>query len=119
MPLILYVNGGAHLLEVLVETGADALGIDWRVDPADARARTSSRCALQGNLDPSILFADPVTVEREARRVLTEFAGRPGHVFNLGSGILPGTPVESMETLARVLGVPGWAPVTGSVPLLG
>jgi len=119
VPVILYVNGGAHLLEVLAETGADALGIDWRVDPAEARARTGSRCALQGNLDPSILFADPATVERETRRALAEFAGKPGHVFNLGSGILPGTPLTSMETLARVLGVPGWAPVTGSVPLLG
>lgn len=118
-PVILYVNGGGHLLEVLAESGADALGIDWRVDPPEARARTGGSCALQGNLDPTILFADPATVEREARRVLAEFAGQPGHVFNLGSGILPGTPLASMETLARVLGVPGFAPVTPTVPVIG
>jgi uroporphyrinogen decarboxylase len=111
-PVILYVNGGGHLLEVLAETGADALGIDWRVDAAEARARTKGRCALQGNLDPAILFADPATVERETRRVLEDFAGQPGHVFNLGSGITPGAPLASMETLSRVLGVPGFAPVT-------
>lgn len=102
-PIILYVNGASQLLEVLAETGADAIGIDWRIDPAEARARVGSRCAIQGNLDPTILFADPATVERETRRVLDGFGGEAGHIFNLGSGILPGTPVASMETIARVL----------------
>jgi uroporphyrinogen decarboxylase len=103
VPVILYVNGASQLLEVLAETGADALGVDWRVDPREAIARVGSRCALQGNLDPSILFAPPDAVEREARRVLDGFRGAPGHVFNLGSGILPGTPVASMERIAHVL----------------
>jgi uroporphyrinogen decarboxylase len=101
--VILYVNGASQLLEVLAETGADALGIDWRVDPRDALRRIGARCALQGNLDPSILFAPADAVEREARRVLDGFGGAPGHVFNLGSGILPGTPVASMERIASVL----------------
>lgn len=103
VPVILYVNGASQLLEVLAETGADALGIDWRVDPRDALRRVGARCALQGNLDPSILFAPADAVEREARRVLDGFGGAPGHVFNLGSGILPGTPVASMERIASVL----------------
>ncbi|MBL8862336.1 MAG: uroporphyrinogen decarboxylase [Planctomycetes bacterium] len=102
-PVILYVNGASQLLEVLAESGADAIGIDWRVDPREAVARVGARCALQGNLDPSILFATPEAVERETRRVLAGFREAPGHVFNLGSGILPGTPVASMERIAGVL----------------
>lgn len=102
-PIILYVNGASQLLEVLAESGADAIGLDWRVDPAEARARIGSRCAIQGNLDPTILFASPDVVEREVRRVLAGFGRDPGHVFNLGSGILPGTPVASMEAITRVL----------------
>jgi uroporphyrinogen decarboxylase len=106
VPVILYVNGAAQLLEVMADTGADVLGIDWRVDPAEAIARVGSRCALQGNLDPCVLFAPPPVVEREARRVLAAFGGQRGYVFNLGSGIMPGVPVASMETLQRVLSSP-------------
>jgi len=102
-PIILYVNGASQLLEVLADSGADAIGLDWRVDPKEALARVGSRCAIQGHLDPTILFAAPEVVEREARRVLDGFASASGHVFNLGSGILPGTPVASMEAIARVL----------------
>jgi len=104
VPVILYVNGGGHLLEVLLEAGADVLGIDWRVEPADAIARAGGRAALQGNLDPCVLFAPPAVVRAETERVLDAFAGQKGYVFNLGSGILPGTPVEGMEALARLLG---------------
>lgn len=103
VPVILYVNGCAQLLEVLAETGADVLGIDWRVDPAQAIERVGGRVALQGNMDPCVLFAPPAAVEREARRTLDGFRGAQGHVFNLGSGILPGTPVESVEALVRTV----------------
>ncbi len=103
VPVILYVNGCAQLLEVLADSGADVLGIDWRVSPADALARVGARVALQGNLDPCALFAPPAIVAREVARVLDEFRTQRGYIFNLGSGILPGTPVESMETLFRVL----------------
>ena len=106
VPVILYVNGGGHLLEVLADSGADVLGIDWRVDPRDAIQRVGDTVALQGNLDPCTLFAPPGVVEREARRVLEEFAGAPGYVFNLGSGILPGTPVEGVEALFRTVLAP-------------
>jgi len=102
VPVILYVNGAAQLLEVMADSGADVLGVDWRVEPADAIARVGSRCALQGNLDPCALFAPPAVVRAEAERVLDAFAGGRGfhgHIFNLGSGILPKTPVESMEAL--------------------
>jgi uroporphyrinogen decarboxylase len=103
VPVILYVNGASQLLEVMADTGADVLGIDWRVDPAEAMQRVGSRVALQGNMDPCILFAGPDVVARETTRVLDAFAGQKGHIFNLGSGILPGTPVESMAAIFRVL----------------
>ncbi len=99
VPVILYVNGCSHLLEVLADSGADVLGIDWRVNPAEAMTRVGSRVALQGNLDPTTLFAAPEVVAREARGVLDAFASQPGYVFNLGSGILPLTPVRSVEAL--------------------
>jgi uroporphyrinogen decarboxylase len=103
VPVILYVNGCAQLLEVLADSGADVLGLDWRVSAADAIARVGSRVALQGNLDPCTLFASPAVVAREVTRVLDEFRGQCGYIFNLGSGILPGVPVESMDALFRVL----------------
>ena len=103
VPVILYLNGGAHLLEVLAEAGPDVLGLDWRVDPADAIARVGGRVALQGNLDPCVLFAPPEVVRAEAERVLDAFAPQQGYVFNLGSGILPETPVASMEALFATL----------------
>lgn len=108
VPVILYVNGASHLLEVLADTGADVLGIDWRIDPADAIRRVGDRVALQGNLDPCVLFAPPERVREEAQRVLDAFADHPGYIFNLGSGILPKTPVESVEALFEtVLGRKG------------
>jgi uroporphyrinogen decarboxylase len=103
VPVILYVNGCAQMLEVLAEAQPDVIGLDWRVTPSDAIARVGARVALQGNLDPCVLFAPPDVIEREVQRTLSEFAHQKGYVFNLGSGILPGTPVESMETLFRVL----------------
>ncbi len=103
VPVILYVNGASHLLEAMAESGADVLGIDWRVDPRDAIRRVGSRVALQGNLDPCALFTPPGLVERAVREVLAAFRPQRGYVFNLGSGILPRTPVESVEALFRTL----------------
>ncbi len=103
VPVILYVNGCHHLLEVLVEAEPDVIGIDWRVSLREARRRVGKGIALQGNLDPCILFAPPAVVEREVNRLLDEFGEDPGWIFNLGSGILPQTPVESMETIFRTI----------------
>jgi uroporphyrinogen decarboxylase len=73
----------------MADTGADALGIDWTTDLGDARARVGDRVALQGNLDPSVLYAGEDDIRREVRRVLDSYGEGPGHVFNLGHGIHP------------------------------
>jgi uroporphyrinogen decarboxylase len=90
IPVILFTKGGGLWLEDLAATGADALGLDWTVNLAGARARTGGRCALQGNLDPMVLFASPEAIRAEARRLLDDYASSgtsDGHVFNLGHGI--------------------------------
>tara|TARA_R110002126_G_C10465203_1_gene500654 strand:+ start:1624 stop:2604 length:981 start_codon:yes stop_codon:yes gene_type:complete len=94
-PVILYVNNGGHLLEAMADTGADVLSLDWRVTAKDAIARVGDRCAFQGNLDPTILFSTPAVVKREVRHVIDSFAGTAGHIYNMGSGILPTTPLEN------------------------
>ena len=102
-PVILYVNGASHLLLPMAGSGADVLGIDWRVSASEAIRHVGARAALQGNLDPCALFAPPEIVERETNRVLDEFSGQEGYIFNLGSGILPSTQVESVEAVFRAI----------------
>jgi uroporphyrinogen decarboxylase len=99
VPVVLYVNGCTHLLEVMADSGADVLGIDWRVNPAEAIARVGDRVALQGNMDPCTLFAPPEIVRQEAAKTLKAFEKQRGFIFNLGSGILPKTPLESVQAL--------------------
>lgn len=99
VPAILFTKGGGAWLEAMAASGYDALGLDWSVDPAAARARVGARVALQGNLDPAALFAPPEAVRKEVRRVLDGFGAAPGHVFNLGHGVSPHTPIESVAAL--------------------
>ncbi len=103
VPVIVYVNGGGHLLELLADLGPDCVSIDWRVDPADARARVGDRVALQGNLDPSALFAPSDVVARLTGETLDGFGPEPGYIFNLGSGILPKTPVECVQAVVETV----------------
>lgn len=110
VPVILYVNGCAHLLEVMADSGAHVLGIDWRVDPKEAIARVGDRVALQGNLDPCTLFGPPDVVREKARQTLNAFAGQKGFIFNLGSGILPKTPLDSVQALWETVLQPSPAP---------
>jgi uroporphyrinogen decarboxylase len=81
------------------EAGADALSVDWRVSLADARFRLGDDVTLQGNLDPSALFASPDVVHARVEELLRDRAGDPAYIFNLGHGVLPGTPVESVRAL--------------------
>jgi uroporphyrinogen decarboxylase len=99
VPSILFTKGGGAWLEQMAASGCDAVGLDWTVDPAAARVRVGTGVSLQGNLDPSALFAPPERVREQARRVLDAFGAAPGHVFNLGHGISQHTPVESVAAL--------------------
>ncbi|MEW5946014.1 MAG: uroporphyrinogen decarboxylase [bacterium] len=94
VPVILYVNGCAGILELMAESGADVIGLDWRVEIDAASARLGGRFAVQGNLDPAALFLPPEKIRERVDDVLARAAGAPGHVFNLGHGIHPDTPVE-------------------------
>ncbi|SFF25704.1 uroporphyrinogen decarboxylase [Fontimonas thermophila] len=103
VPVILFTkNGGAHL-EVMAETGCDALGLDWTTDLAAARARVGDRVALQGNLDPAWLLAPPARIEAAVARVLASYGSGPGHVFNLGHGILQQTPPEHAAVMVEAV----------------
>jgi uroporphyrinogen decarboxylase len=94
-PVILFVNGCGHLIESMGESGADVLSIDWRLPLSQAR-RLVPGLALQGNLDPGALLGEPEDVRRRVRALLEETGGR-AHILNLGHGVLPQTPIESVE----------------------
>jgi uroporphyrinogen decarboxylase len=99
VPRILFTKGGNPWLRAMLESGCDAIGLDWTSDPREARRLAAGKIALQGNLDPSALFAPAEKVRAAARAVLDRFGAEPGHVFNLGHGILPSTPVDSVTAL--------------------
>ena len=89
IPVTLFTKGGGNWLELIADTGCDAVGLDWTVPLADARRRIGARVALQGNLDPAVLYASPQKIETEAGRVIEQYGPGPGHIFNLGHGINP------------------------------
>ncbi|MFC1525275.1 uroporphyrinogen decarboxylase [Candidatus Latescibacterota bacterium] len=98
VPRIYYANGASHLVDMLDQVGADVLSLDWRVDLAEVRKRLDGRRALQGNLDPCALFGSPEDIDRSARSILDSTASFP-HIFNLGHGVLPDTPVDNVRRL--------------------
>jgi len=87
VPVILFTKGGGQWLEAMAETGADALGMDWTTDLGDARARVGDKVALQGNMDPTVLYASPERIRQEVATILESYGAGSGHVFNLGHGI--------------------------------
>ncbi|AIF49234.1 uroporphyrinogen decarboxylase [Dyella japonica] len=99
LPVILFSKGAGRHLSAMADTGCAALGVDWTIDLADARQAVAGRVALQGNLDPAILLADPDVIRREVRRVLDSYGDHPGHVFNLGHGITPEVNPEHVKVL--------------------
>lgn len=101
VPSIVFTKGGGEWLSAIANSGCDAVGLDWSVNIARARRETADRVALQGNLDPYVLFGTEETIRREVRRVLDGFGPVKdgGHVFNLGHGINQFTPVESVQIL--------------------
>lgn len=99
VPCVVFTKGGGLWLEALAGTGADAVGLDWTMDIGLARQRTGGRVALQGNLDPAVLFGSAETIGAEARAILDAFGNHPGHVFNLGHGISQYTSPEAVAVL--------------------
>ena len=99
IPVIVFTKGCGNWLEDIAAIGCDAVGLDWSVDLAQARARIGDRVALQGNLDPAVLFAPAEVVQRETEKILAAFGHGGGHVFNLGHGISQFTPPEAVEIL--------------------
>jgi len=106
VPVIVFTKGGGLWLEDIAGIGCDAIGVDWTVNLARARERVGDRCAIQGNLDPMVLMAEPAQVRAEAVKVLDSFGaprGGAGHVFNLGHGISQFTPPESVAALVEAV----------------
>ena len=102
-PIIYFGTDSATLLPAMKETGADVIGLDWRIPLDEGWMRLDHQCAVQGNLDPVLLLADWKELRSRAEDILRQAAGRPGHIFNLGHGILPETPVENVKNLARLV----------------
>ncbi len=100
-PIIYFGTDSATLLPAMNETGAEVMGLDWRIPLDKGWSDLNYRCAVQGNLDPVLLYADWTELKSRAEHILQLAAGRPGHIFNLGHGILPDTPVENVKSLAR------------------
>ncbi|MGX2947671.1 uroporphyrinogen decarboxylase [Frederiksenia canicola] len=103
VPVTLFTKGGGLWLEAIADTGCDAVGLDWTVDIADARARIGHKVALQGNMDPSVLYASPERIEQEVQAILAGFGNGSGHVFNLGHGIHQDVPEQSPKVFVDAI----------------
>jgi uroporphyrinogen decarboxylase len=101
VPVIYFGVDTATLLPLMRETGADVIGLDWRVPLDQAWSTLGSNVAVQGNLDPILLFAEQNLLRERVGQILEQAAGRPGHIFNLGHGIVPGTPVENVQRVVE------------------
>jgi uroporphyrinogen decarboxylase len=99
VPTILFTKGGSPWLREMMASGVSAVGLDWSTDARHARKLAAGRVALQGNLDPATLFAPEKAVRGAARAILDAFGPEPGHIFNLGHGITPKTPIEAVAAL--------------------
>lgn len=103
VPLIHFGTDNASLLPLMARAGGDVIGLDWRTPLDRGWAQVGADRAVQGNLDPAALFAPRLELERRVRRVLEQAGGRPGHIFNLGHGILPETPVENVRAVVEMV----------------
>lgn len=103
VPCILYTKGGGQWLHAMADAGADCLGIDWTMDMADARAQVGDRVSLQGNMDPTVLYASPERVRQEVKSVLESYGKGEGHIFNLGHGIHPGIDPDTVDAFINAV----------------
>jgi len=102
-PIIVFTKGGGQWLQSIAESGCRGIGLDWTINLDQAINAVPKEIALQGNLDPTILLADQPAVVKETTRLLEAVAGRPGHIFNLGHGILPATPPENVTVMIETI----------------
>lgn len=103
VPVTLFTKGGGLWLEAIADTGCDAVGLDWTVDIRDAKKRVGHKVALQGNMDPSVLYAPAARIEQEVKNILAGFGEGSGHVFNLGHGIHQDVPTESPKVFVDAI----------------
>ena len=103
VPAILFTKGGGQWLEAMAESGASALGLDWTTDIGQARARVGDKVALQGNLDPAVLYAQPERIRAEVAAILESFGSGSGHIFNLGHGITPHVDPEHARAMIEAV----------------
>ena len=103
IPLIFFTKGAAPYLEAIATSGCDAVGLDWTVDIQQARLRIGDKVALQGNMDPCVLFSSPERIRAEVNSILDAYGPGSGHIFNLGHGIDKETPIESVGVMLEAL----------------
>ena len=103
VPVIHFATGNPALLPLLSEAGGAVIGVDWRIRLDDAWRLIGPDRAIQGNLDPAVLLSTPDVIRRRAAEILAQAGGRPGHIFNLGHGVLPQTPVENVVALVEAV----------------
>jgi uroporphyrinogen decarboxylase len=103
VPLVYFAVDAAHLYDAMDGCGADVIGADWRLPLSEVSRRLSGKFVVQGNLDPCVLYASPETIAARAREIVTEGRKAPGHVFNLGHGILPDVPVDHVKALVAAV----------------
>ena len=102
-PVLHFGTGTSSLLESMREAGGDVIGLDWRIELDEGWRRVGHEVAIMGNLDPVALFSSTNVLRSQAKRILERAEGRPGHIFNLGHGILPETPVENVMALVEMV----------------
>ena len=103
IPVIVFTKGGGLWFEELADLGCDALGVDWTLSLDSARKRVGDRVALQGNLDPATLYANPAAIREQVGAALKSFGHGPGHVFNLGHGLQPGMDPEHVGACVQAV----------------
>lgn len=103
IPVIIFTKGGGQWLEKIAASGCDAVGLDWTIDIGEARKRIGDKVALQGNMDPCVLYASPDRIRKEVAKILKSFGPGTGHVFNLGHGIHPEINPDHMQALIHAV----------------
>jgi uroporphyrinogen decarboxylase len=102
-PAIHFATGTSGLLPAMRQAGGEVIGVDWRVPLDQAWQAIGPQVGIQGNLDPAALYAPRPEIERRVQQILAQAGGRPGHIFNLGHGVLPDTPVEALRWVVEIV----------------